>query len=190
MKPLNLQEYQAAARAVLPPAVYGIVAAGSDDEVTLQANRAAFDQWRLLPRMWRGYSRADLRTTVLGQEIAMPVLLAPVATHTLVHPQGEAASAAAARRAGTIFTLGTCASATIEVVAKVAGPWWFQLYFFPDRAIALDLIQRAEACGARPGRARGCTHRRSARPDRAGLLPLSRARIRTGAGAWRRTAGF
>lgn len=148
MKPLNLQEYQAAARAVLPPAVYGIVAAGSDDEVTLQANRAAFDQWRLLPRMWRGYSHADLRTTVLGQEIAMPVLLAPVATHTLVHPLGEAASAAAARRAGTIFTLGTCASATIEAVAKVAGPWWFQIYFFPDRAIALDLIQRAEACGA------------------------------------------
>jgi 4-hydroxymandelate oxidase len=148
MKPLNLQEYQAAARAVLPPTVYGIVAAGSDDEVTLRANRAAFDQWRLLPRMWRGYSQADLRTTVLGQEIAMPVLLAPVATHTLVHPQGEQASAAAARRAGTVFTLGTCASATIEAVAKVAGPWWFQLYFFPDRAIALDLIQRAEACGA------------------------------------------
>lgn len=148
MKPLNLLEYQAAAREVLPPAIHAMVAGGSDDEVTLQANRAAFDQWRLLPRMWRGYSQADLRTTVLGQEIAMPVLLAPVATHKLVHPQGELASAAAARRAGTILALGTCASATIEAVAKVAGPWWFQLYLFPDRAIARDLIQRAEACGA------------------------------------------
>ncbi len=148
MKPLNLQEYQAAAQEMLPPAIYAIVAAGSDDEVTLRANRAAFDQWRLLPRMWRGYSQADLRTTVLGQEIAMPVILTPVATHTLVHPQGELASAAAAKRAGTIFTLGTCASTTIEAVAKVAGPWWFQLYFFPDRAIARDLIQRAEGCGA------------------------------------------
>jgi 4-hydroxymandelate oxidase len=148
MKPLNLRDYQTAARAVLPPAIYAIVAAGSDDEVTLRANRAAFDQWRLLPRMWRGHSQADPRTTVLGQEIAMPVLLAPVATHTLVHPQGELASAAAARRAGTIFTLGTCASTTIEAVARVAGPWWFQLYFFPDRAIAVDLIQRAEGCGA------------------------------------------
>jgi 4-hydroxymandelate oxidase len=148
MKPLNLLEYQAAAREVLPPAIYAIVAAGSDDEVSLRANRAAFDQWRLLPRMWRGYSQADPRTTVLGQEIAMPVLLAPVASQKLMHPEGELASAAAARRAGTIFTLGTCASTTIEAVAAVAGPWWFQLYFFPDRAIAHDLIQRAEACGA------------------------------------------
>lgn len=148
MQPLNLQEYQAAAREVLPPSVYAVVAGGSDDEVTLKANRVAFDHWRLLPRMWRGYEQADLRTRVLGQEIALPVLLAPVATHTLVHPQGELASAAAARRAGTILTLGTCASTTIEAVAAIAGTWWFQLYFFPDRAIAHDLIQRAEAHGA------------------------------------------
>jgi 4-hydroxymandelate oxidase len=84
----------------------------------------------------------------LGQEVSLPVLLAPVATHCLVHAQGELASAAAARRAGTIFTLGTCASRTIESVAEVAGPWWFQLYFFPDREIARDLLQRATACGA------------------------------------------
>jgi 4-hydroxymandelate oxidase len=147
-KPLNLLEYEAAARAVLRPEIFDIVASGSDDQVTLRENRAAFARWRLLPRMWRGYTQCDLGTAVLGQQISMPVLLAPVAMHRLLHPLGELASAAAARRAGTILTLGTCASTTIEEVAAVAGRWWFQLYFFPDRAIARDLLQRAEACGA------------------------------------------
>ncbi|HWE63379.1 MAG TPA: alpha-hydroxy acid oxidase [Chloroflexota bacterium] len=147
-KPLNLHDYEAAARHALRPEIYDIVAAGAGDEVTLAANRAAFDRWRLLPRMWRGTVRSDLTTTVLGQEISMPVLLAPVATQRLLHPRGELASAAAARRAGTIFTLGTCASTTIEEVAAVAGAWWFQLYLFPDRGIARDLLQRAAAHGA------------------------------------------
>jgi 4-hydroxymandelate oxidase len=147
-KPLNLLEYEDAARALLSPEIYSVVASGSEDQVTLRANRAAFDQWRLLPRMWRGNTHPDLSTTVLGQTVSMPVLLAPVAMHRMVHARGELASAAAARRAGTILTLGTCASTTIEEVADVAGPWWFQLYFFPDRGIATDLVQRAEAHGA------------------------------------------
>ena len=148
MKPLNLHEYEAAAREMLRAEIFDIVAGGSDDLITLRDNRAAFDRWRLLPRMWRGYTECDLHTTVLDQQISLPVLLAPVATHRLLHDRGELASAAAARRAGTIFTLGTCASTTIEDVAAVAGRWWFQLYFFPDRGIAADLLQRAEAHGA------------------------------------------
>lgn len=146
--PLNLHEYEAAARAVLRPAVFDMVAAGSDDEVTLRENRTAFDRWRLLPRMWRGITQPDLATSVLGQDVSFPVLLAPTALHRLLHSAGELASARAARRAGTIFTLGTCASCTIEDVAREAGNWWFQLYLFPDRAIARDLVQRAEARGA------------------------------------------
>ncbi len=147
-KPLNLLDYEDAARSLLSPEIYTIVASGSEDQVTLRANRAAFDQWRLLPRMWRGYTRPDLTTTVLGQTLSLPVLLAPVAMHRMVHARGELASAAAARRAGTILCLGTCASTTIEEVATVAGNWWFQLYFFPDRGIAQDLLQCAAAHGA------------------------------------------
>jgi 4-hydroxymandelate oxidase len=146
--PLNLHAYETAARACLPRMIFDMVAAGSDDEVTLRENRAAFDRWRLLPRMWRGIARPDLTTTVLGQEVSLPVLLGPLALQRLVHDAGELASAAAARRAGTIFTLGTCASCTIEAVAAQAGRWWFQLYLFPDRAIARDLVQRAGAAGA------------------------------------------
>ena len=117
-KPLNLHDYEAAARAVLRTEIFDIVAGGSEDLITLRENRAAFERWRLLPRMWRGYTQCDLHTTVLDQQVSLPVLLAPVATHRLLHERGELASASAARRADTIFTLGTCSSTTIEEVAS------------------------------------------------------------------------
>jgi 4-hydroxymandelate oxidase len=146
--PVNLHDYEAAARAVLPPMAYEYVAGGAGDEETLRGNREAFRRWRLLPRMMRGIAAVDPRTTVLGQEIAMPVLLAPVGMQRLVHAEGERASARAARAAGTIFTLSTAATCAIEEVAPEAGNWWFQLYVYRDRAITRDLVQRAEAGGA------------------------------------------
>ena len=93
LSPLNLHEYEEAARAVLPRMVYEYVAAGADDEVTLRENRAAFGRRRLLPRVMRGIEGIDLRTTVLGQEVSLPVLLAPVvvnivAFHALVVKSG------------------------------------------------------------------------------------------------------
>src|SRR5437764_12083482 len=97
LAPLNVHDYEAAARAVLPPMVYEYVASGAGDEVTLRENRAAFGRWRLLPRVMRGVTEPDLRTTVLGQAVSMPVLLAPVGLQRLVHDAGELASAAAAR---------------------------------------------------------------------------------------------
>ncbi len=147
-RPLNLHEYQEAARAVLSPMAYDYIAGAAGDEITLRANREAFDQWRLLPRVLPGTAHVDLQTTVLGQPISMPVLLAPVGIQRLVHVGGEVASARAARSTGTIFTLSTGASSTIEDVAASAGTWWFQLYPNRDRAITRDLVQRAEAAGA------------------------------------------
>jgi isopentenyl diphosphate isomerase/L-lactate dehydrogenase-like FMN-dependent dehydrogenase len=76
-RPLNLHEYEAAAHALLPPMVWDYVAGGSGDEVTLRGNRAAFDRWRLLPRVMRGLREVATATTVLGQDIALPVLIAP-----------------------------------------------------------------------------------------------------------------
>jgi len=146
--PLNVYEYESAARLALPRLIYEMAAGGAEDEVTLRENRAAFDRWRFLPCMWRGIAAPQLRTTVLGQEISLPILLGPVSTQRLLHPEGELASARAARRAGTIFTLGACASTSIEDLAPEVGSWWFQLYLFPDRAIARDLVQRATAAGA------------------------------------------
>jgi 4-hydroxymandelate oxidase len=147
--PLNVLEYEEAARDVLPLTVFDYIAGGSGDELTLRANREAFARWRLVPRVLRGISHPDLRTTVLGQPIALPVLLAPVGFHRLVHEEGETASARAARAAGTIFVASTASTYPLEEVAPHAGPWWFQVYVFRDRELTRHLVQRAEAAGAR-----------------------------------------
>jgi 4-hydroxymandelate oxidase len=146
--PLNLYEYETAARAVLPPMAWHYVAGGSGDEVTLRGNRAAFDRWRLLPRMLRGLSEVSTATSVLGQAIALPVLIAPSGRHRLCHDEGERATARAARAAGTIYTMSTAATLAIEEVAAEAGPWWFQLYVYRDRGLTRELVRRAAAAGA------------------------------------------
>ena len=126
--PLNLHEYEAAARALLPPMVWDYVAGGSGDEVTQRANRSAFARRRLLPRVLRGVREVSTGTTVLGQEIALPVIVAPSGRHRLVHDEGERATARAAKAVGTIYTMSTAATLAIEEIAPEAGPWWFQLY--------------------------------------------------------------
>lgn len=146
--PLDLAEYEEAARAVLPPMSFDYIAGGSGEEATLRANRAAFDRWCLVPRVLRGTGSPDLSTTVLGRQIDLPVLFAPTAYHRLAHDEGEKASAAAARDAGTIFIASTASTYSLEEVAPHAGLWWFQLYVFRDREVSRDLVQRAEAAGA------------------------------------------
>jgi isopentenyl diphosphate isomerase/L-lactate dehydrogenase-like FMN-dependent dehydrogenase len=146
--PLNLHEYEVAARSLLSPMAWDYVAGGSGDEVTLQGNRAAFDRWRLLPRVLRGLREVSTATTVLGQDIALPVLIAPSGRHRLCHDEGERATARAARAAGTIYTMSTAATLTIEEVAPAAGPWWFQLYVYRDREFTRELVTRAAAAGA------------------------------------------
>jgi 4-hydroxymandelate oxidase len=118
--PLNLHEYEAAARDLLSPMVWDYVAGGSGDQVTLQGNRAAFDRWRLLPRVLRGLREVSTATTVLGQDISLPVLIAPSGRHRLCHDDGEQATARAARAAraaGTIYTMSTAATLAIEEIA-------------------------------------------------------------------------
>ena len=146
--PLNLHEYEAAARAVLSPMALDYIAGGSCDEVTVRANRAAFDRWRLLPRVLRGLREVSTATTVLGQEIALPVVIAPSGLHRLAHEDGELATARGARDAGTIYSMSTAATVPMETVAPEAGPWWFQLYVFSDRGVTRDLVARAAAAGA------------------------------------------
>jgi isopentenyl diphosphate isomerase/L-lactate dehydrogenase-like FMN-dependent dehydrogenase len=108
--PLNLHEYEAAARDLLSPMALGYVSGGSCDEVTLRANRAAFDRWRLLPRVMRGLRglrEASTATTVLSQDVALPVLIAPSGLHRLAHDDGELATIRGAHGAGTIYTMST-----------------------------------------------------------------------------------
>jgi 4-hydroxymandelate oxidase len=146
--PVNLLEYEAIARGVMPRPLFDFVCGGSQDEVTLRANREAFDRWRLMPRVMTGVETPSLATTVLGEHVSLPVLVSPMGLHQLAHPAGEIASAAGAQRAGTIFCFGVAASSTIEDVAAVAGGWWFQIYLLVDRGLSLEHVRRAEQVGA------------------------------------------
>lgn len=146
--PLNLHDYETAARALLPSMIFDFVAGGTGDEATVRGNRAAFDRWRLLPRMLQGVAAASTATSILGQEITLPVLIAPSSLHRLCHEEGERATARAAKVAGTIYIMSTPASIALEHIAPVAGPWWFQLYVFRDRGLTRDLVARAAAAGA------------------------------------------
>jgi 4-hydroxymandelate oxidase len=150
VKPLTVDEYEAIARERMERSAYDYYAGGSGDERTLAANRSAFDRIRLRPRVLVDVSVVDVRTSVLGQPIDFPVVLAPTAFNRLAHPDGETAAARAARACGTIMigsTLSTCALE--EVSDACGGGLWFQVYVYKDRALTQELIARAESCGYR-----------------------------------------
>ncbi len=148
--PVNLSEFEIAARERLDPMVYDYYAGGAEDEVTLRANRAGYERFMLRPRVLVDVSAIDLEIDLLGQHLSLPVLLAPAAFQRLAHTDGELASARAARSAGTLLVASTVSTHTVEQIAAAAdGPFWFQLYVFRDREITRAIVQRAEACGAR-----------------------------------------
>ncbi|MGI8588248.1 MAG: alpha-hydroxy acid oxidase [Chloroflexia bacterium] len=150
MRLLNLTEYEAAARAVLPQMAFDYIAGGADDEVTLRENREAFGRLRLRPSVLAGVGERDARVSVLGQEISFPVMVAPVAFHRLAAPEGELATARAAGAVGTAMCVSTASNYTLEEVADVAsGPLFFQLYCYKDRGLTQSLVDRAREAGYR-----------------------------------------
>jgi 4-hydroxymandelate oxidase len=145
---LNLEELETAAARVLPGFVYDYYASGSDDEITVGENRAAYRRLRLWYRVLAGVGRRETATRVLGTRVSMPVLIAPTAFHRLAHRDGEAGTARAAGEAGTVMVLSTLSNTSIEeVLAAASGPVWFQLYIYKDRAATAGLVARAEAAG-------------------------------------------
>jgi isopentenyl diphosphate isomerase/L-lactate dehydrogenase-like FMN-dependent dehydrogenase len=122
---------------------YIVPSAGSG--ATARANLAAFDRWRLLPRMLRGSTERDLSCTILGTAMPAPVLVAPIGVQTLAHPDGELATSRAADTLGLTYTHSTQASHAIEEID--AKSKWFQLYYPNDRDVCLSLLQRAQAAG-------------------------------------------
>ena len=130
---------------------------GADQNLTLTHNREAFDQLRLLPQPIADVCHAHTRTTLLGHDLASPVLMAPVAYQRLAHPEGELATVRAAMALQTGMVISTLSSFTLEEIAQTGqaaaaemgagAPRWFQLYLQPDREHSLQLIRRAEAAG-------------------------------------------
>jgi 4-hydroxymandelate oxidase len=148
VEPINLLELEDLAREKMPQGAFDYMAGGAQDEVTLRANRAAFERISLRYRVLTDVSRCDSSTTVLGEEIALPVLIAPVALQAMAHEEAEIATTRAAGGAGTIMVLSTVATTSIEEVAESAtGPLWFQLYVQKDRGATAALVKRAEAAG-------------------------------------------
>ena len=128
-QPINILEYEELARPRVRPEHWDFYHGGSDDEVTLRANRAAFERIRLRPRMLVDVSHIDTRTTALSTPVSMPVLVAPTAQHGLAHTEAECATVRAAGRAGTIMIASTSSSLSMEEIIEAAsGPLWFQLY--------------------------------------------------------------
>src|SRR3954452_23340652 len=147
MELLNVWDYERLAAERLEPGAHGYYAGGAGDELTLRDNVEAYRRWVLRPRMLVDVETCTTATTVLGQEVSMPLLVAPVAFQRVAHPGGEVAMARAAMTAGTIMCLSTIATTTPAEVASTGAPRWFQLYVFRDDGVTRDLIAQARDSG-------------------------------------------
>ena len=147
--PVNVAEYLEQAEAAVDPAVWGYFEGGSDDEVSLRANAAAFGRWRFRPRVLVDVSEITTATTLLGTPVSMPLGIAPFAMHRLLAPEGEVATARAAAAAGALMCVSTITSSTHAEIAAGAGdgPRWFQLYVLRDKQRTLDHIAEARESG-------------------------------------------
>ncbi|MFZ0634046.1 MAG: alpha-hydroxy acid oxidase [Candidatus Acidiferrales bacterium] len=145
---LNLADFEALAKKRLPKALFEHTAGGAEDEITLRDNVAAFQRLKIIPRVLRNITDRKTDTTVLGQPVSFPVLIAPMACLRRFHPQGELAVARAASKAGTISIISTGACYGFKKIAEAArGSAWLQLYAYRDKAVTQGLVEGAEAAG-------------------------------------------
>ncbi|MGV9611853.1 lactate 2-monooxygenase [Nocardia xishanensis] len=150
--PMTAAGLEQRAKEVLGPAEYAYVAGSASAERTAAANRAAFDRYRIIPRMLRGTTgpgTRDLSVEVLGTRLAAPVLTAPIGVLELMHAGGEVIVAEVTKELGIGSVLSTAASSTIEEVGAAAGEWWYQLYWPNDHELARSFVRRAERAGAK-----------------------------------------
>ena len=145
---VSVEDLRSLARRRLPGVVFDYVDGGAEGEVTLRENRRAFDAVTFRPRQGVVIRQCDLRARVLGFDLALPALLAPVGYSRLMHPSGEVAAARAAGAAGTAYILSTVSGYPLEdVKAASSGPVWYQLYLAGGREAAEAAIERARAAG-------------------------------------------
>ena len=150
---VTLADHEQHARTQLDDNAWAYFSGGAADEISLRANRSAWDALPLWPRVLRPLAGGHTRVPLLGRTLAHPILLAPVAFQRMAHPDGELAMAYAAAALGAGVVLSTQASVSLESVAQAVlhdpgrGPLWFQLYLQPDRGFTQALVQRAEAAG-------------------------------------------
>ncbi len=145
---VNIADLRAAAKKRLPRVVFDYIDGGADAEWTMRENARIFDDVILRPRSAVATASVDLRTTILGEHLELPFLLAPVGSSRLFYPRGEEAAARAAGEAGTIYTLSTLSGCAVrDVKAATRGPVWYQLYLVGGRDVATAGIERAKNSG-------------------------------------------
>jgi L-lactate dehydrogenase (cytochrome) len=146
----DVADLRRAAQRLIPRPVFDYVDGGSDEEVSLDGNVAAFRRWRFVPRALRDVSAVDTAGRVLGHPVPLPLVLAPAGFTGVMYPGGEIVAARAAARHGLPYTLSTMATTSIAGLAAAApGDLWFQLYILSDAGLTRDLVDRAAACGYR-----------------------------------------
>jgi isopentenyl diphosphate isomerase/L-lactate dehydrogenase-like FMN-dependent dehydrogenase len=146
---LTVDDAERRAEEIVGPEAWSYIVGGAGDERTLRWNRDAFSRYRLRPRVLVDVSAVSTRTTVLGTEVSMPVLVAPMAFQSIAHEEGELAMARGAAAAETLMCLSTVATATPADIAAAApgSPRWLQIYVFRDREVSDQVIEQALESG-------------------------------------------
>ncbi len=144
----NIEDFRKLAKKNLPAPIFHYIDGGSDDEVTLKRNTSSFSKCDLVPNILASVGQPDLSTMVLGQKIDMPIFLAPTAMQRLYHHDGDKASARAAEKFGTFYSMSTMATSSIEEIANISsGAKLFQLYIHKDQSLTDNLIDRCKSSG-------------------------------------------
>ncbi len=144
----NFEDFRRIAKKKLPAPIFHYIDGGSDDEVTLKRNTESFSKCDLVPNILASVGEPDLSTKVLGSKIDMPLFLSPVAMQRLFHHDGDKASARAAEKFGTFYSMSTMATSSIEEIANTAsGPKMFQIYIHKTQGLTDNLIDRCKSSG-------------------------------------------
>jgi 4-hydroxymandelate oxidase len=145
---INVFDFEPVARANVPPAHFGYMASGIDDELTLRANREDFKKFVLTPHRLNDVSKVDTSIELFGTRFDSPIFVCPTGANLFFHPDGELAVAKAARAGNHLQMLSTSSNFSVDDVTKARGaPVWFQLYASPSWDVAQALIKRADAAG-------------------------------------------
>ena len=141
----NFEDFRKLAKKKLPAPIFHYIDGGADDENTLKRNTSSFNDCDLVPNILANVGTPDLTTTIFGRKINMPIFLSPTAMQRLYHPDGDKASARAAEKFGTMYSMSTMANTSIEEISKISnGPKLFQLYVHKDQSITDDLVDRCK----------------------------------------------
>ena len=144
----SFNDFRKLAKKNLPAPIFHYIDGGSDDEVTLKRNTESFLKCDLVPNILASVGEPDLSTTVFGQKIDMPLFLSPVAMQRLFHHEGDRASAKAAEKFGTFYSMSTMANTSIEEISNISGgPKMFQIYIHKLKGLTDNLIDRCKSSG-------------------------------------------